>query len=139
MPALAALAAKSGPALDQLDQRIARRAEIDAILVDWCAGENSFAAADRLREAGVPAYVPLRASDFHADRQLAARKFFIQLEHKGFGRSTFDGAVTIFSDMPAKPRHAGPLIGEHTFEVLRDVLGYSESEISDMAAAGALS
>ena len=139
VPALAALAAKSGSALDHLDQRIARRAELDAILVDWCAGETSFAAADRLREAGVPAYVPLRAMDFHADRQLAARKFFIELEHKGFGRSTFDGAVTIFSDMPAKPRHAGPLIGEHTFEVLRDVLGYTEDEISDIAAAGALS
>ena len=143
VPALAALAARSGSALDSnldhLDQRIARRAELDAILVDWCAGETSFAAAERLREAGVPAYVPLRATDFHADRQLAARKFFIELEHKGFGRSTFDGAVTIFSDMPAKPRHAGPLIGEHTFEVLRDVLGYSEDEISDIAAAGALS
>ncbi len=139
VPALAALAAKAGPDLDQLEHRIARRTEIDAILVDWCAGEISFAAADRLREAGVPAYVPLRATDFHADPQLAARKFFIELEHKGFGRSTFDGAVTTFSDMPAKPRHAGPLIGEHTFEVLRDVLGYSESEISDMAAAGALS
>jgi crotonobetainyl-CoA:carnitine CoA-transferase CaiB-like acyl-CoA transferase len=83
--------------------------------------------------------VPLRATDFHADPQLAARKFFIELPHKGFGKSWFDGAVTTFSDMPARPRHAGPLIGEHTFEVLRDVLGYAEDEIADMAAAGALS
>ena len=56
-----------------------------------------------------------------------------------FGKSIFDGPVTTFSDMPTRPRHAGPLIGEHTFEVLRDVLGYSEEEIGDIAATGALS
>ena len=51
----------------------------------------------------------------------------------------YDGAVTIFSDLPARPLHAGPVIGQHTFEVLRDMLGYSEEQIAEMAAAGALS
>jgi len=41
--------------------------------------------------------------------------------------------------MPARPKHAGPLIGQHTFEVLRDILGYSDDEIADIAATGALS
>lgn len=140
VPGLAALAAgPEGAALAQIDHRIARRAELDAILVEWARDQACFDAADRLRSAGVPAYVPLRAIDFHGDPQLAARKFFIELPHKGFGKSTFDGAVTLFSDLPARPTHAGPLIGEHTFEVLRDVLGYAEDEIADMAAAGALS
>jgi len=139
VPALGTLASRSGPELDQVGHRIARRAELDAVLSDWCQAQSSFDAAKKLLAAGVPAYVPLRATDFHADPQLADRKFFIELEHAGFGRSTFDGAVTRFSDMPAKPRHAGPLIGEHTFEVLRDILGYSDDEISDIAATGALS
>jgi crotonobetainyl-CoA:carnitine CoA-transferase CaiB-like acyl-CoA transferase len=137
VPALGTLAARSS--LDHVDDRIARRPELDAVLSDWCQAQACFDAAERLRQAGVPAYVPLRAKDFHADPQLAARKFFIELDHAGFGRSTFDGAVTLFSDMPARPRHAGPLIGEHTFEVLRDILGYSDEEISDIAATGALS
>jgi crotonobetainyl-CoA:carnitine CoA-transferase CaiB-like acyl-CoA transferase len=139
VPGLAALAAKTGSELDAIDSRIARRAEIDAILEEWCQAQACFEAAQTLRRAGVPAYVPLRAVDFHADPQLAARKFFIELPHKGFGKSWFDGPVTTFSDLPARPRHAGPLIGEHTFEVLRDILGYSEEEIGDMAAEGALS
>ena len=91
------------------------------------------------REAGVPAYAVLRARDFHGDRQLADRGFFIELDHAGFGRSTFDGAVTTFSDTPAAPRWAGPLIGQHTFEVMKDVLGYDEDEIAEIAASGALS
>ncbi|MEZ4332758.1 MAG: CoA transferase [Myxococcota bacterium] len=140
VPAIGAFAERHGGAtLEAIDQRIAHRAALDAILVDWAREQTCFDAAERLRAAGVPAYVPLRATDFHADPQLAARKFFLELPHKGFGKSWFDGAVTTFSDLPARPRHAGPLIGEHTFEVLRDILGYAEDEIADIASTGALS
>jgi len=138
VPALAALSAKSGDDLDRVDARIARRKEIDDALSAWTGEQACFETADRLREAGVPAYVPLRATDFHADAQLDSRGFFVELEHGGFGKSIFDGAVTTFSRTPARPTRAGPLIGEHTFEVLRDVLGYSDDEISEIAATGAL-
>ena len=43
-----------------------------------------------------------------------------------------------FSETPAVLRHAGPTIGQHTFEVLSEVLGYSEDEISQLAADGVL-
>jgi crotonobetainyl-CoA:carnitine CoA-transferase CaiB-like acyl-CoA transferase len=133
------LDALGGNALDGLDARIARSAEIDAIVSDWAKDQPCFETAERLREAGVPAYVPLRARDYRSDPQLVAREFFIELEHGGFGRHSFDGPVTTFSRTPARPRRAGPLIGEHTFEVMRDVLGYSDEEISEIAATGALS
>lgn len=135
VPALAAL---GGDELDGVDARIARRKEIDDALGAWVAERACFETAERLRELGVPAYVPLRATDFHSDPQLSAREFFVELEHAGFGKSTFDGAVTLFSKTPSAPTHAGPLIGQHTFEVLRDLLGYSDDEISAIAAAGAL-
>ena len=129
----------SGDEFDSFEARLKRREEIDEALKTWCASQNSFEVADRLREAGIPAYASIRATDFHADAQLAARHFFIELEHTGFGTSLFDGAVTIFSDMPARPSRAGPLIGEHTFEVMHDVLGYTDDEISKIASTGALS
>jgi CoA:oxalate CoA-transferase len=81
----------------------------------------------------------LRPTDFHADPQLVDRGFFIELEHTGFGKSTFDGPVTNYSKTPSSPTHAGPLIGEHTFEVMKDILGYTDEEISEIAAAEALS
>ena len=138
VPALGTLAGSSGDDLDRTDARLAHRKEIDDILSAWAAKQACFEAADRLREAGVPAYVPLRATDFHVDPQLDSRGFFIELEHGGFGKSIFDGPVTTFSRTPARPTRAGPLIGEHTFEVLRDILGYSDDEISAIAATGAL-
>lgn len=135
VPALAAL---GGDELDRIDARIARRKEIDDALSAWLADKACFETAKQLRESGVPAYVPLRATDFHSDPQLDSRGFFIELDHAGFGKSIFDGAVTIYSKTPAQPTHAGPLIGEHTFDVLRDILGYTDDEISDIAATGAL-
>lgn len=127
-----------GDELDSTAARLAKREEIDARLAAFCAGENARELGLRLRESGVPAYAVLRATDFHADAQLRDRGFFIELDHGGFGRSHFDGAVTIFSETPARPTRAGPLIGEHTFEVMRDILGYSDGEISEIAATGAL-
>ena len=133
------LAALAGDELDELAVRFAHRKEIDAALGAFCAKEESFELSQRLREAGVPAYAVLRASDFHGDEQLVDREFFIELEHGGFGKSAFDGAVTIFSKTPAAPTRAGPLIGEHTFQVMKEILGYSDDEISKIAATGALS
>ena len=112
---------------------------IDAALGAWCAGHEAFELADQLRESGVPAYPVLRATDFHADPQLAARDFFIELDHPLIGPMLYDGAVTLFSDTPARPKHAGAPIGHHTFEVMRDILGYSEEEIGELAAKEVLS
>ena len=64
---------------------------------------------------------------------------FVELDHPVIGRSVYDGPTTHFSRTPATPTHAGPTIGQHTFEVMRDILGYSEDEIAEIAAAGALS
>jgi len=136
IPALADL---GGDELDRVEKRIEKRDEIDRLIADWCAKQVNFDAADQLREAGIAAYASLRATDLHADAQLVARGFFIELDHGGFGKSLFDGAVTIFSETPSRPSHAGPMIGEHTFQVMREILGYSDDEISRIAATGALS
>ena len=80
----------------------------------------------------------MRATDLHRDPQLAARGFFVELDHPTLGGRRFDGAVTHFGATPARPSHAGPTIGQHTFDALRDVLGLGEDEIVELAAAGAL-
>ena len=110
-------------------------AGVEADADEW---RDAFEAADSLREAGVPAYVPLRATDLQSDPQLAARNFFVELDHEEMGPMRYDGAVTRFSETPAQPTWAGPTIGQHSFQVMRDILGYGEDEIAAIAAAGAL-
>ncbi len=135
VPDLAALAT---PDLDALPARIARKAELEAPLAAWCAEREPFALARSLREQGVPSYVVMRATDLHEDPQLLARDFFVELDHPRMGRIRFDGPVTRFSATPSRPTHAGPTIGQHTFEVLTEHLGYTDDDVARLAESGAL-
>ena len=129
------------PDLHQVDDRWSPVgiANAEELLICWFGSKDGFEAARELRHAGVPAYVALRASDFYADPNLAAREFFIELDHGAIGRMTFDGPVTLFSATPARPWRAGPLVGEHTQQVMSEILGFSDEEITALAATGALS
>ncbi|MYH96465.1 MAG: CoA transferase [Acidimicrobiia bacterium] len=113
-------------------------ANAEELLTGWFAEQDAFEAAQKLRARGVPAYAALRASDFYADPNLVAREFFIELDHGAIGKMTFDGPVTLFSATPARPWRAGPLVGEHTQQVMSEILGFSDDEISALAATGAL-
>ncbi|MFA5027608.1 MAG: CoA transferase, partial [Candidatus Methylomirabilota bacterium] len=41
-----------------------------------------------------------------------------------------------FSEMPVDLRRLPPRLGEHTEEVLRELLGYSAAEVGELRAAG---
>ena len=135
---VAPLEAFAGPRFDGLAERLARREEIDAALREWAEQEDPFPLAERLRAAGVPASVVLRPTDLYEDPQLAARRFFVTLDHSVMGPTPYDGPATIFSETPAVLRKAAPALGEDTHAVLRDLLGLTPDEVADYAAAGAL-
>ncbi len=126
--------------LDMVDDRWTELgiANSEDILIGWFAEHEAFEAAQMLREHGVPAYAVLRASDFYDDPNLEARGFFIELDHGAIGKMTFDGPVTLFSATPARPWRAGPMVGEHTQQVMSEILGFTDDEITALAATGAL-
>ncbi len=119
-------------------QRRALDAAIDADLQAWSGTRDAFEAAEALRGAGVPAYAVLRPTDLYRDPQLAHRGFFVTLDHTEMGPTPYDGFATTFSGTPAILRGPGPCLGEHTDQVLRDVLGLSDDEIANLAVSGAL-
>jgi crotonobetainyl-CoA:carnitine CoA-transferase CaiB-like acyl-CoA transferase len=123
---------------DALGERRARKAEIEATLAAWCRYQEPFAVSRALREAGVPAYVVMRGTDLHEDPQLRHRAFFTELDHPRIGKCRYDGPVTRFSATPTRPHRAGPTIGQDSFQVLSELLGYSEEEIAELAAADLL-
>ena len=126
------------PNLRRVAGRWAETSAADEVLAAWFAPRDGFEAAQQLRAAGIPAYVALRASDFYADPNLVAREFFIELDHGAIGKMTFDGPVTLFSATPARPWRAGPLVGEHTHQVMSELLNFTEQEITTLATTTAL-
>jgi benzylsuccinate CoA-transferase BbsF subunit len=90
-----------------------------------------------LQAVGVPAGMVQRSSDLMQDPQLAHRAFFRPLEHPEMGEVPYEGHQYIISGYENGPRFPAPCLGEHTFEVLTDVLGLDVDDVSAILASGA--
>ena len=123
---------------DELANRIAAKAEIEAEIAEWCLPQTADAVVDRLTAAGVPASLVEWPSDLYEDAQLTHRGFFVTLNHAVMGPTPYDGLVTKFSGGTAQLRRAAPAVGEHTHYVLSEILNASDEEISEALVAGAL-
>jgi len=71
------------------------------------------------------------------DPHLKARNFFQDAPHRKLGQVRQVGSPMRLSETPAQMQRAGPLLGEHSVEVLRE-LNYSPQEIEQLRKAGVI-
>src|SRR5205085_9630904 len=88
-----------------------------------------------LRHAGVPCGEIADYRDVFEDPHLLARKFFVDLEHPVLGTLRGLGSPMRLGRTPVRHRRAGPRLGEHSAEVLRE-LGLGDADMDDLASAG---
>jgi 2-methylfumaryl-CoA isomerase len=60
------------------------------------------------------------------------------VEHPGVGRYRMPGTPLDFSAIPREPVRRAPLLGEHTAEVLADMLGLTDAEIGRLSDDGTI-
>ena len=78
-------------------------------------------------------------ADVAVDEQLAARKYFVTVEHDTLGRALkFPGAIAKLSQTPIGAPRRAPRLGEHNREVYGDLLGLSAERIAHLAEIGAI-
>jgi crotonobetainyl-CoA:carnitine CoA-transferase CaiB-like acyl-CoA transferase len=119
------------------EARLANQDELDARIETWTSELEDYEAMEILQAAGVPAGVCQKASDrFERDPQLAARDWWHSLPHPELGPTDYDGVVPRLALTPGQLRTASPVLGEHTHEILRDVLGLTDDQIAEHEAAG---
>jgi crotonobetainyl-CoA:carnitine CoA-transferase CaiB-like acyl-CoA transferase len=71
-----------------------------------------------------------------ADPQVRHLQMVLEAPHPHVGTIRMVRNPVTFSRTPVDLRQAPPRLGEHTEEVLRDLLGYSAAEVADLRAAG---
>ena len=92
-----------------------------------------------LQAAGITATSINTIADALADPQAKARKSVWEVEHPTLGGVNLLGsALQHLSRTPAAPQSHPPLLGEHTEEVLSEVLGMADDEIRALIADGAV-
>jgi crotonobetainyl-CoA:carnitine CoA-transferase CaiB-like acyl-CoA transferase len=85
-----------------------------------------------LQAAGVSAYPVQNCMDLHRDENLEAFGFWQWLDHKEMGPSPYEGLEHRMSRTPGGPRSAAPTLGQHTDEVLGEILGMAPAEIEEL-------
>jgi crotonobetainyl-CoA:carnitine CoA-transferase CaiB-like acyl-CoA transferase len=85
-------------------------------------------------KANVPCSAINNIAQVFDDPHVRAREMLINLDHPQSGKLPNIANPMRFSRSPVRYRRAPPTLGEHTAEVLEDVLGLSSQEVMDLAA-----
>jgi benzylsuccinate CoA-transferase BbsF subunit len=118
--------------------RLRHQNEIDRHLSEWARGRSAHDVMHLLQSVGVPAGVVQRSSDLLLDPQLAHRRFFRYMDHPEMGNIPYSGHQFCIRGYDSGPRFPAPLLGQHNELVLRDILGMTDDEITEVLAAGAI-
>ena len=111
--------------------RHAAATEVDAVLTAWSRERTSAVAAASLLAAGIAAAPVANSGNLLASRHLRARGFWDK-----FGTGVLPGLPWQASF--GRVNGPAPGLGEHTDEVLEDVLGLTADQRASLRAAGAL-
>ncbi len=87
---------------------------------------------DILDNAGVP-NGPINTVDkVIEDPQVKEREMVIDVDHPVAGKLKMAGIPIKLSDTPGKIRRSAPVLGEHTEEILRELLDYDDEKINSL-------
>jgi 2-methylfumaryl-CoA isomerase len=118
--------------------RFEARDAIAALLSRWCAGKTLSEIGAAFKGTGVlwgpfQDFLTLARDD---PRASPANPLFADIDQPGIGRYPMPGLPLEFGASPRLPTRPAPRLGEHTDQVLAQVLGLSAAEIGRLHDAG---
>ena len=119
-------------------KRVENRAEITRAIQEIFKKKTTAEWLALLEGAGVPNGPINDIAQVFQEPQVRARGVKIELEHAVAGKLPLVASPMRFSGTPLEYRLPPPLLGEHTDEVLKGILGKSDAEIARLRAEGIL-
>ncbi|MDY6845219.1 MAG: CoA transferase [Thermodesulfobacteriota bacterium] len=122
---------------DNLLGRIAHSEELDKLVEEWTIHYSPYEVMEILQKAGVNACVAQNNEELFYDPQLNERGYITEIDHPQAGKRAYSGIPMKLSETPGEDFPC-PMFGQHTHEILRDLLHMSEEEIQELADEGIL-
>jgi crotonobetainyl-CoA:carnitine CoA-transferase CaiB-like acyl-CoA transferase len=110
--------------------------ELRPLILEWTMQRTVDEIYRSSQEKRIPIGAVYTAEQVLQDRQMAARGFFVEIEHPVTGKLKYPGVPYRFSDIPQETPVAAPLLGQHNGEIYCTRLGYTKQELVKMKEAG---
>jgi formyl-CoA transferase len=126
------------PRFAKVGDRRKNQGEIWALLTKFAATYTKREFMAVLNELDVPCGPIMSTEDLANDEHVRGREMYVELDHPQRGKWWNVGMPIKLSASPAKIERS-PTLGEHTDEILTQVLGYDASRVAKLKEAGAFS
>jgi formyl-CoA transferase len=112
--------------------RFERNDEVDSIIGAWTAQRDKRSTMEQLNKAGVPAGAVFDTQDLMEDKSLRATGMLSEVVHPQRGRIVLPGWPVKMSESPTPKVTCPPLLGEHTDDVLAQLIGLTSEELREL-------
>jgi formyl-CoA transferase len=121
---------------DNIEARRENQAAMWQLLEDFAGNHTKRELMEILNAIDVPCGPIMSTKDLANDEHVKLRKMYVELDHPERGKWYNLGCPIKLSDSPVKIERS-PLLGEHTDEILAEVLTYGRDKIGELREAGA--
>jgi formyl-CoA transferase len=119
------------------EARLPHLVEIFAAIEAWTMTKDKLEAMKILNEYDIPCGPILSMKEIAEEQSLRDTGTVVEIDHPTRGKYLSVGNPIKLSDSITEVKRS-PLLGEHTDEILRDVLKFDESKIAEFKNSGAL-
>ncbi|MGH3504584.1 MAG: CaiB/BaiF CoA transferase family protein, partial [Nocardioidaceae bacterium] len=118
--------------------RLAHQDELYALIDRWVADLDADEAVRILNDAGVPAAPIMSIADIAADPHYRERGTFLTVTDDDYGELPMVAPLPHMSGTPGRIRSLGPELGQHTDEILAEILGLDHTSIEQLRTDGVI-
>jgi formyl-CoA transferase len=118
--------------------RLPRLKHIFATIEEWTMTKTKFEVMEICNRVDIPVGPILSMKEIAEEPSLRETGTVVEVDHPGRGKYLTVGNPVKMSDSVTEVKRS-PLLGEHTDEILKTVLGFKDAEIAEIKNSGALS
>lgn len=127
--------------LELFQDMFARAQNADVIypfLEEWTMQHGKMEIMEKCQAAGCPITAVFTVEEAAEHPHLAARDYFVNIDHPALGNVKSLGAPFKLPACPGGPNVPAPLLGQHNAEVYGGILGLAETEMEQLKSEGIL-